>query len=290
MSEESGNDRTNEDLTAGGAPHEGTPEKPEAPASRPLTRGERIQEERRRKAEEKKAARAAREAERAAAASAEPDAMEQRATAMAEQARDATQAFLRTHGRSIALVAALALVLTLAIVIGKEVAAGGAAGRAESLAEAESIKEAAARKAALVEVAKENQGREVEEWALLGAAASALEAGDPAEAGALYERALTESDLREYERRLALEGLAAAQLAEGKNDAARKTYERMRELGDAARNAADLGIARILVAEGREAEAKELLEGLRDRLSALGRDGAGFTQEATSALLSELGS
>lgn len=294
MSEESGNDRSKEKLGAG-APPEAAPEAPsnegererseEVPA-RPLSRGDRIQEERRRKAEEKRRAREAREAERAAsAASGAPDAMEARATAVAEQARDATQAFLRTHGRSLGLVAALVLVISLAIVIGKEVAAGGAAGRAESLAEAEAIASASERSAALVEVASENQGREVAEWALLGAASAALEAGDAKEAASLYERALAEKDLRDYERGLALEGLAAAQIAAGELGDAKTSYERLRELGDGARNTADLGIARLLLAEGRQDEAEALLIELRDRLSALGREGVGYTQNAVMALL-----
>src|SRR5690606_32305718 len=96
-------------------------------------------------------------------------------------------------------------------------------------------------------------------------------------------------DLSSIERRLALEGLAAANLAKGDAGAARAAYEKLAKGDDADhKNAAELGVARILASEGKRAEAKALVDGVLARLKEAGRKGRGFTYEEAETLAASL--
>jgi hypothetical protein len=249
-----------------------------APEEKPLTRGERIRRERQAKAQAKVEKRG-REAEQ----------IQDRAIEVAEQARDATQQIMRESGGKIALVlvGVLALLVTVAVV--RDMMAGAHEEKARGLAEAEAIEAPAERAAALDAIARDNAGTSLGFWARLGEGAAQLQEGNADAAQSTYAELSEKGELGALERRLALEGLAAARLAKGDEQGAIDALERLAENDDGdAKNAAQLGIARILASQGKNADAKALVDGVLSRLKEEGRRGRGYTYEEADALASAL--
>jgi hypothetical protein len=248
------------------------------PGEKPLTRGERLRREREAKAKAKVEKRG-REAEQ----------REERAIAVAEQAREATQEIMRESGGKIALVLIGAIALLVAIAVVRDMMASERESKADELAKADAIEAGAERAEALGSIAKDAADSPLGTWARLGEGAARLDEGNADEALSAYADVADQADLGFLERRLALEGLAAARIAKGDAKGAIEALERLAETGDAdAKNAAQLGIARILASEGKRAEAKTLLEGVLSRLKEAGRRGRGFTHDEAEALASAL--
>jgi predicted negative regulator of RcsB-dependent stress response len=253
-------------------------EKTPAPSERPLTRGERLKREREAKAKAKVEKRG-REAEK----------IQDRAIEVAEQAREATQEIMRESGGKIALVliGALAILVTIAVV--RDMVAGAHEEKARALTAAEAIDAPSERASALGSLAEENAGTALANWARLGEAAARLQEGDAEAAERIYANVSEADGLGALERRLALEGLAAARLQKGDSKGALAAFERLAQTDDAhAQNTAELGRARILAAEGKRAEAKELVDGVIARLKEAGRQSLGFTNEEAESLAAAL--
>jgi tetratricopeptide (TPR) repeat protein len=253
------------------SPQSGTGEKP-------LTRGERIRREREAKAKAK-VERRGREA----------DQREERAIAVAEQARDATQEIMRDSGGKIALVLVGVLALLVSVSVVRDMMAGDREAKAEELTKADQIEAGAERAEALASIAKDNDDTLLGTWARLGEGSARLSEGNADAALSVYTELSATADLGTLERRLALEGLSAARVAKGDTKGAIEALERLAETDDAdAKNAAQLGIARILASEGKRAEAKALVDGVQARLKEAGRRGRGFTYDEAEALASAL--
>lgn len=255
-----------------------TPQTTPPPAEKPLTRGERLRREREAKAKAK-AEKRGREAEL----------REEKAIEVAERAREVTQQVMRESGGKIAAVLFGVLLLLVGIAVAADMMAGAREERARALAEADAVEAPAARAEALRKVAAENEGKELAVWARLGEGSAQLEAGDAAAAEAAFADVEKHKELSTLERRLALEGLAAARLAKGDAEGAKKAFERLAEIDDdAAKNAAELGLARILAGEGKTDVAREIVSGVIARLKQAGREGRGYTFEEAEALASSL--
>lgn len=253
-------------------------DKEPASEERPLTRGERIQQKRREKAQSK-VERRGREAEQ----------LEQRAIGLAEQARDSTREIVRESGGKIALVlmAALAILVTVAVV--RDMMAGEREAKARALGEADAVAEPSERASALGEIAGDDAESPLAVWARLGEGAALLESGDAEGAERAFDAILRAESLEPFELRLTLEGLAAARIAGGQTDAAKEAYTRLADVeARGARDAAELGLARLLAEEGKRDEARALLDGLVARRKEAGRQGRGFTSEEAEALASAL--
>ena len=144
------------------------------------------------------------------------------------------------------------------------------------------------------EVVKQYGSSKAGHYATLGVANSLLDLGKYAEASAEYTKALELAGTDTFLRSRALEGSGYALEAQQKYPEALKQFEELSRFANGTyRSLADYHRARVLVAQGKPADAKALLESLSKALAATTdiqeRERFESSVESAETLLSELG-
>jgi tetratricopeptide (TPR) repeat protein len=129
---------------------------------------------------------------------------------------------------------------------------------------------------------------------MLGVANSLLELGKPAEASSEYTKALESAGDDTYLRSRALEGSGYALEAQQKYEDALKKFDELSHLANGAyRSLGDYHRARVLVAQGKAADARAVLEGMSKALAATTnvqeRERFESSVDSAETLLQELG-
>lgn len=148
--------------------------------------------------------------------------------------------------------------------------------------------------AAYREVVKKYGNSNPGHYAMLGVANSLLDLGKNAEAATEYTKLIEVSGSDAYLRSRALEGLGYALEAQQKYPEALKRFEELSRFANGSyRSLADYHRARVLVAQGKAADARALLEALSKALAAntnvQERDRFESAIESADTLLQELG-
>ncbi|MGB5811681.1 MAG: tetratricopeptide repeat protein [Polyangiales bacterium] len=231
------------------------------------------------------AAQAAKSARKAASRGLQAEMVEEKALQQAAVAKDWLADNLRPLGLAAAgvlVVAAIGIAWSTVSTHKNENAGGQLSAVIDS-----NIYDDAELAASFAEVARDHEGTVAATWALIGQGRALYNEGKHAEARVAYEAALGTTD-DETLQWAALEGIAYALEAEGSYDEALTQLEALRELSPDVAPIAGYHQGRVLMAAGRDDEAKLKLQGVLSGLRRPGGTKLPFTQAQVETRLALL--